>query len=96
MRDGATKETGAGAESQNADVIPSSESRSPAFERHFTVAEVATMWNLSKDAVRRMFRHEPGVLLLGDRANNRKQRYVTLRIPKSVLTRVHLRCSLYS
>jgi hypothetical protein len=58
-------------------------------ERHYVVAEVATMWSLSKDAVRRMFQNEPGVLVLGRRSAGRKRRYTTLRIPQSVLERVH-------
>lgn len=64
-------------------------------ERHYTVAEIAAMWNLSKDAVRRMFQNEPGVLVLGGRSKGRKRRYTTLRIPQSVLERVHRQYSLY-
>jgi len=37
----------------------------PSAERHYTVAEVAAMWNLSKGAVRRLFCNEPGVLTAG-------------------------------
>ena len=62
----------------------------PFEERHFSVAEVAHLWNLSKDAVRRIFQNEPGVLVLGDsNPRRRKRRYTTLRIPQSVLERVH-------
>jgi len=64
-------------------------------EHHYTVAEVAAMWNLSKDAVRRMFQDESGVLVLGGRSSGRKRRYTTLRIPQSVLERVHRKYSLY-
>ena len=53
-------------------------------ERHYSVSEVAALWSLSRDSVRRIFRREPGVLVIGDR-------YVTLRIPESVLERVHRR-----
>ena len=60
-----------------------------AFERHFSVAEVANMWNLSPDAVRRLFRNEPGVLILGEANPRAKRRYLTIRIPQSVLERVH-------
>jgi transcriptional regulator GlxA family with amidase domain len=70
---------------------------SATLERHFSVAEIAAMWNLSKDAVRRMFQNEPGVLVLGDTSPRRRKRpYTTLRIPQSVVQRVHLRCSLVS
>ena len=55
-------------------------------ERHYSVTEVASLWALSRDSVRRLFRREPGVLAMGDK-------YVTLRIPESVLERVHRRLS---
>ena len=58
-------------------------------ERHYTVAEIAAIWNLSKDTVCRMFQNEPGVLVLGLRSKGRKRRYTTLRISQSVLERVH-------
>ena len=35
-------------------------------ERHYSVAEVSAMWNLSQDAVRKIFQNEPGVLVLGE------------------------------
>jgi hypothetical protein len=60
-------------------------------ERHYTVAEIASRWNLSKDAVRRLFCNEPGVLILSNSAARGKRRYTTLRIPQSVLERVHRR-----
>ena len=64
-------------------------------QRHYTVTEIAVMWNLSKDAVRRMFQNEPGVLVLGGCFSGNKRRYTTLRIPQSVLERVHRQYSLY-
>lgn len=66
-------------------------------ERHFTVSEVANMWQLSLDAVRRLFCNEPGVLVIANtKARGSKRRYTTLRIPHSVLERVHARYSLYN
>ncbi len=70
------------------------QSRAPN-ERHYAVAEIASMWNLSTDKVRDLFEEEPGVLLIG-RRNPRKRRYITLRIPESVVERVHCRLSLKS
>jgi hypothetical protein len=67
---------------------------SPAFERHFTVADVAALWNLSPDAVRDVFRHEEGVLAIGTDSSRGKRRYQTLRIPQSILERVHRQMSL--
>ena len=60
-------------------------------ERHYAVAEIAVLWNLSSDAVRKLFQDEPGVLVLGSQGPTHKRRYTTLRIPESVLQRVHRR-----
>lgn len=61
-------------------------------ERHFTVAQIAEMWQLSPDSVRRLFEREPGVLALGsDHSTGYRRRYTTLRVPESVLARVHRR-----
>ncbi len=60
-------------------------------ERHYAVIEVAEMWNLSADKIREIFEHEPGVLVIGDRNPRHKRRYITLRIPQTVLQRVHNR-----
>jgi hypothetical protein len=62
-------------------------------ERHYAVTEIAEMWNLSADKVRELFEDEPGVLVIGTRNPRHKRRYVTLRIPQSVLERVHRRLS---
>jgi hypothetical protein len=58
-------------------------------ERHYTVAEVAAMWNFSKDAVRRLFQKEPGVLVFSNPVRGSRRQYRTLRIPESVVERVH-------
>src|SRR5438067_12183450 len=62
-------------------------------ERHYAVTEIAEMWNLSPDKVRELFENEPGVLVIGERSPRHKRRYVTLRIPQTVLERVHSRLS---
>jgi hypothetical protein len=51
------------------------------------------LWNLSVDKVRELFENEPGVLVIGERIPRHKRRYVTLRIPQTVLERVHCRLS---
>ena len=62
--------------------------------RHYSVNEIAALWSLSDDAVRKIFENEPGVLTIGDtRSHLRKRRYTTLRIPEDVLARVHRRLS---
>ncbi len=65
----------------------------PAFaERHYAPVEIAKTWSLSADVVRRLFEREPGVLVVGGQTRG-KRRYATLRVPESVLERVHRRLS---
>ncbi len=61
-------------------------------ERHYSVAEIAALWNLSPDKVRRLFESEPGVLIVGDvQPRYGRRRHRTLRIPESVAERVYRR-----
>jgi hypothetical protein len=60
-------------------------------ERHYSVAELAKLWNLSKKTIRRMFENEPGVLQWGSQETRSKRSYVTLRIPETVALRLHRR-----
>ncbi len=63
-------------------------------ERHYTLSEIAAMWNISHDFVRRLFQSEPGVLIMGrEEATGSRRRYATYRIPESVVERVHRRMS---
>ena len=55
-------------------------------ERHYTVAELAEQWNLSRDTIRRMFENEHGVVVF-TRPRLNKRVYRTLRIPESVAKR---------
>jgi len=66
-----------------------------ATERHYSVAEVAEMWNFSPNTVRRIFENEPGVVAIGDPRPKfgRRRGKVTIRIPQTVLERVHRRLS---
>jgi hypothetical protein len=58
-------------------------------ERHYSVGEVVQLWALSEKTVRRVFANEPGVLVIYTAPSRRKRPYRTLRIPESVLHRVH-------
>jgi hypothetical protein len=65
-------------------------------ERHFTLTEIAELWNLSYGFVRDIFQEEPGVLKLGEQTRlssgrKYKRRYFTIRVPESVLLRVQQR-----
>jgi len=55
-------------------------------ERHFTVAELAENWKMSRNTIRRIFEKEPGVVVFTHHKLN-KRIYRTLRIPESVAKR---------
>jgi hypothetical protein len=57
-------------------------------QENFSVAQVASLWELSPDTIRRLFENEPGVLLKGDKNPRGQRRRVMLRIPRSVMERV--------
>lgn len=56
-------------------------------EVYFTVTEVADRLKINEDTVRRLFLHEPGVLVICFPRRGRRV-YRTLRIPETVLQRV--------
>ncbi|HEV3419598.1 MAG TPA: hypothetical protein VG075_04800 [Candidatus Acidoferrum sp.] len=62
-------------------------------ERHFTPQELADMWRVSVQTVREIFQNEDGVLKIGRDGTRTRRRYKTLRIPESVVERVHTRLS---
>jgi hypothetical protein len=59
-------------------------------EKHYTPSEIAKLWGVSVDLIRDNFRKESGVLAL-DRTGRGK--YITMRVPESVMERVHRRLS---
>ena len=62
-----------------------------ALERHHSVFEIAEMWKVSADTVRRLFTDEPGVVKIGKPETRFKRKRYMLRIPESVVIRVHSR-----
>jgi len=60
-----------------------------ALERHYTAKEVAELWQLSEDTIRKLFRVTPGVLKISQPARRFKRVYVSIRIPESVLQKRH-------
>ena len=78
-------------QSATASVAVGSDGASAFAQKHYSPAEVAAMWGISLDSARKMFMSEPGVLVMGGDGTGR--RYRTLRIPASVLERVHRRLS---
>lgn len=61
-------------------------------ERHYTPKEIAELWNFDENTIRAIFRDEQGVLRWGTKESTaRKRAYSCLRIPASVMQRVHRR-----
>lgn len=58
-------------------------------EKHYSVSEVAQLWGLSERTIRRMFENEPSVLCWGSPEARHRRGYRTLRIPETVMLRVH-------
>lgn len=59
----------------------------------YQVKELAYLWNVSDETIRRLFEEEDGVLDVqtSRRRNSRKRRYRNLRIPGTVALRVRNR-----
>jgi hypothetical protein len=62
-------------------------------ERHYAPADLAKVWGVDVETIRNLFREEPGVVKIGEKAQRYKRSYLTLRIPESVAVRVHKRLS---
>jgi hypothetical protein len=62
-----------------------------ATEKHYSIGEVATLWGLSERTVRRMLDGETGILAWGHPGDGKRRRRLTLRVPESVLSRIHSR-----
>ncbi len=60
-----------------------------ASEKHYSVIEIAKLWALSEKTVRRIFEREPGVIHWSTEERLHKRGYRTLRVPETVLHRVH-------
>lgn len=70
--------------------MESNERREQFEERHFTVPELASMWRLSREFVRQVVQHEPGVTEWVRQEPGRR-RYRVLRVPQSVAERLYHR-----
>ena len=57
-------------------------------EKHFKPAELAKLWNVSGDTIRRLYRDVPGVLVIDRPEKRYKRGYCSMRVPESVAKRV--------
>jgi hypothetical protein len=60
-----------------------------ASEKHYSVIEIAKLWALSEKTVRKIFEREPGVIHWSTEERLHKRGYRTLRVPETILNRVH-------
>ena len=60
-------------------------------ERHYTIQEIAEMWKLFGTIIGDLFQEEPGVLRAELPRTRFKRGYTTIRVPETVLRRVHSR-----
>jgi hypothetical protein len=58
-----------------------------AFERHYRVNELCTLWGFSRSTILKAVAHEPGVLHMSFQGSKRK--YDSISIPASVMSRLH-------
>jgi len=58
----------------------------PFGQPHYTVDQVAEMWSISRDTIRRLFAAEPGVLQIVRPGNCYKRTYSTLPIRRACST----------
>ena len=57
----------------------------------YTMKELAFIWNVSREWVRRRFMNEPGVIRLQDAHTQGRRKYCPLRIPGHVAIRMRNR-----
>ncbi len=59
-----------------------------AFERHYRVSELARIWKLGRETVRKLVKDEPGVVKV---RLGRKKAHTGYSVPESVAQRIHTR-----
>ena len=63
-------------------------------EKHFDLSEVAAMWGLSVETIRKLFAADPRVVKIPSTSGPAgRRRYGTRRIPSSAAARLHKRLS---
>lgn len=59
-------------------------------EKHYRIAELAELWGLGRETIRKMLIDEPGVVKI---RLGRKKAHTTYTVPDSVARRIHSRLS---
>lgn len=59
-----------------------------AFEKHYRIGELARIWSLGRESVRKLVKDEPGVIKI---RLGRKKAHTVYSVPESVAQRIHTR-----
>jgi hypothetical protein len=59
-----------------------------AFEKHYRISELARIWGLGRETIRRLVKEEPGVIKI---RMGRRKAHTTYSVPESVARRIHTR-----
>jgi hypothetical protein len=59
-------------------------------EKHYRIAELAGIWGIGRETVRKIVKDEPGVIQI---RQGRKKTHTTYSVPESVARRIHSRMS---
>ena len=61
---------------------------STTFERHYRVGELAKLWSLGRETVRKLVKDDPGVIKI---RMGRKKSHTVYSVPESAAQRIHTR-----
>jgi len=61
---------------------------SSTFERHYRVGELAKLWSLGRETVRKLVKDDPGVIKI---RMGRKKSHTVYSVPESAAQRIHTR-----
>ena len=61
---------------------------STTFERHYRVGELAKLWSLGRETVRKLVKDDPGVIKI---RMGRKKAHTVYSVPGSAAQRIHTR-----
>ncbi len=59
-----------------------------AFEKHYRIAELARIWGLGRETVRKLIKDDPGVIKI---RMGRKKAHTVYTVPESAARRIHTR-----
>lgn len=59
-----------------------------AFEKHYRIGELARLWSLGRETVRKLVKDDPGVIKI---RMGRKKAHTVYSVPESAARRIHTR-----